>query len=104
MTLRIKQLNKAQALGIFNGDLWRSWSDEEIVNFQLYQDRLCVPFSRFHPAVEKVLRRSVWVHEFGDIEALRTEYEGKRPAPSFEEIMEMIPAEKRVIVVGGGAP
>ena len=56
----MKQLTKEQAIAIFNGGEWKDWSDEEIVKFQLYQDRLCVPFDKFHEAMESVLGRPVW--------------------------------------------
>lgn len=97
----MKQLSKEQAIAIFEGGEWKDWTDEEVVKFQLYQERLCVPFNVFHKAVGKVLGRPVFTHEFaGDAghQALIDEYEGKRPAPTFEEIAAMIPAEKRVVI------
>ena len=78
---------------------WRKWDDETIVRFQLYQDRLCMDFSRFHEAVEKVLGRSVWTHEFAWPELLRAEYEGTRTAPTIDEIIGMIPPEKLIMIM-----
>jgi len=57
-------------------------------------------FSRFHEAIEAVLRRPVWVHEFAIEGHLEREYEKKDPKPTFEEIMQLIPKEKRVLLAG----
>lgn len=91
----MKQLTKEQAIAIAEGGEWKDWTDEEIVRFQMYQDRLCVDFSRFHQAVEAVLGRPVFTHEFA-FPRLREEYEGRWPAPTFEEIISLIPAEKLI--------
>ena len=87
----MKQLTKNQAIALYEGGEWKDWTDEEIVIVQLYQDKLCLPFSRFHKAIEHVLMRPVWTHEFTNSAALRAEYEGKRPAPTLQEIMALIP-------------
>ena len=93
------QLTKEQALEIAQSGIWKTWTDEEVVKFQLYQKRLCMDFSKFHEAIEKVLGRPVWTHEFAYPEFLQQEYEGFRPKPSFEEIFNMIPTEKTIFVV-----
>ena len=68
------------------------------MKLQLYQDKLCVPFSVFHEAIEKVLGRPVWTHEFAQIEKIRLEFEGIRAKPTLQEIMNQIPEEKRIFV------
>ena len=96
----MKQLTKEQAISIFNDGKWKDWSNEEVVRLQLYQDRLCVPFDRFHEAIENVLGRPVWTHEFArsNYKNLIDEYEGTRQAPTFEEILNLVPKEKRIIL------
>jgi hypothetical protein len=94
----MKQFTKEQAVSIAKSGEWKDWTDEEVVRFQLYQRRLCMDFSRYHKALGVVLGRSVFSHEIMDTERLQEEYEGKRPAPTFDEIMNMIPAEKRIMV------
>ena len=42
--------------------------------------------------------RPVYTHELANPKALQEEYEGKRPAPTFEEIANMIPEEKRMTI------
>ena len=95
---RHELFNRREAHAIAIEGKWKTWDDDTIVRFQLYQDRLCMDFSRFHEAVEKVLGRPVWTHEFGQPELLRAEYEGARTPPTFEEILAMIPAEKLMVV------
>ena len=51
---------------------------EEIVAFQLYEERLCMPFPLFHKAVEEALGRPVYTHEFAGVENLRQEFEAMR--------------------------
>ena len=57
-----------------------------------------MPFSVFHEAVEKVLDRPVWTHEFALPERLRAEMLGERSAPTFKEILDLIPAEKKIVI------
>jgi len=81
-----------------------TWDDEKIVRFQLYEETLCMPFARFHAAVEAVLERPVWTHEFAEPDSLRAEYEGKRDKPTMNEILAMIPADKLLVVPIGEPP
>lgn len=70
-------MNKAEALVKFATKWWETATPDEIVRFQLYEPRLCMPFAAFHAAVEKVLGRPVWTHEFADADRLRVEFESK---------------------------
>lgn len=96
----IQQFTEAQAIAIASGGEWRDFTDDEVVKFQLFQGRLCMDFSRFHEAMEKVLGRPVFTHEFGlNYDGLVEEYLGKCPAPTFSEIVALIPTEKRIVIV-----
>ena len=95
----MRQLTKEQAVAFCDQKLWEDMSDRERTEFQMEQDRLCMPFDVFHAAIEKTLGRPVFTHEFGlNREGLRKELRGERPAPTFEEIVGMIPKEKLVII------
>jgi hypothetical protein len=94
----MKQLTKEQAIAFYNSGEWKEWSKEQIARFQLYQECLFVPFDVFHEAIENELGRPVFTHEFAFIDQLRKEYEGKKPAPTLEEIVNLIPVEKRIII------
>ena len=92
------QLTKEQAIALYESRLWESWSDEELARFQFYQNKLCVPFGRFHKGMEKLLGRPIWTHEFAFKDKLQEELEGKRAAPTMEEIINLIPEEKRIVI------
>lgn len=97
-----QQLTKEQAIRFSELKLWEDMSYEEIVKLQLFQEKLCLPFDKFHEAIEKVLKRPVWTHEFADVRSLKKEYLGEKQSPSFEEIINMIPEEKRILITMEG--
>ena len=86
------------AIDLANSGWWKEKTAEEIVRFQLFIEELSMPFAEFHKAVEDVLKRPVWTHEFADFGRLQEELLGERPPPSFVDIMDMIPKEKRILV------
>lgn len=60
-----RQLTRDEAVALYESGKWKTWPAAELAVFQLQQDRLCVPFDAFHGAVEKLLGRPVYTHEFG---------------------------------------
>lgn len=93
------QLTPEEAIALGKTNFWENLSHREIANFQLFQECLCMPFSVFHEALEKSLGRSVWTHEMGmNWEGLKHEFLGETPAPSFADIVNLIPEDKRVLV------
>jgi len=95
----MRQLTKDEAKAFMENETWKKWSDAEIAVFQLHQEILYIPFSRFHEAVEKALGRPVWTHEFAKPDLIGAELAGTRDAPSMEDIIGMLPPEKTVVVV-----
>ena len=95
----MEQLTKEQAISIAKSGVWKDWPDRELVGFQLLQDRLCMDFSYFHEKVEQVLMRPVYTHEFAFKDNLIKEYLGDKPSPTLKEIMELIPENKRIIII-----
>ena len=60
---------------------------------------LCMPFSIFHENLEKALNRPVFTHELAlNFDGIWLELIGEKDAPSMEEIINMIPKEKRLII------
>ena len=93
------QFTKKQAIEFHDSKIWEAWDDEKIVRFQLFEAKLCIPFNRFHEAIEKVLGRPVYTHEFGlNYDGIVEEYLGEKDAPTLEEIINMIPEEKRIVI------
>jgi len=96
----MKQLTKEEAIKLYESKIWEKWTKEKRAYFQIYQDKLCMPFDKFHEAIEHVLDRPVFTHEFGlNRNGLIAEMEGKKPKATLMEIIELIPEEKRLIII-----
>lgn len=95
---KMPEIDIDSAIELYNSRFWEGLTDREIVEFQLFTPRLCMPFDVFHGAVEKVLDRPVFTHEFayGGIVA---EFLGDKQKPSFEDVLGLIPKDKLAIVV-----
>ena len=93
----MKKLTQEQAIALGKSEIWKTWSCEEKVRFQLFQPLLCMPFDVFHEAIEVVLKRPVFTHEFA-FDDIRKEYLKEKQPPTFEEICNLIPKEKRMII------
>lgn len=94
-----KQLTESEAKAFFDEGAWECMTLDQRAEFQLFQDRLCMPFDKFHEAIEHRLGRGVWTYEFIDADNLRREMMGEKEPPSLEDIMNLIPAEKRIVIV-----
>jgi hypothetical protein len=91
-----KSIGRDRAVALAETKWWLTRLPREIAKFQLFTVELCMPFEVFHRALEQTLARPVWIHEFGfSAEALAEELLGERDAPSLEEILALIPEEKR---------
>lgn len=92
-------IGKEKAIALAESKWWIGKSHREIANFQLFTTELACPFDVFHEAVEKSLGRPVFTHEFGrNWDGICDEFLGHAEAPTLEQIIELIPAEKRLIV------
>ena len=74
-------MTKGEAIKLIKTNWWAGKTANEIVQFQLYEPRLCIPFTEFHKAIEEALGRPVWTHEFADQKGLQAEFEGRQDAP-----------------------
>lgn len=95
----MQQLTTEEAIALHDSGKWKEWTPHQLASFQMVQDKLCVPFGEFHKAMEIALGRPVWTHEFGLNKAgLMEELAGRAGAPTMDEIIALIPAEKLLIV------
>jgi len=95
----VKQLSQDEAVAIHDSGAWRDWTMQQRAAFQMVQNRLCMPFDAFHEAITATLGRPVYTHEFGLNRAgLQRELAGLADAPSLDEIMALIPADKLIAV------
>lgn len=95
-------MTKVEAIALYESKFWEAMDFEQRAMFQLWEEKLCMPFGVFHEAISKALRRDVYTHEFasGNNDALKEELLGLRPAPTTEDIINLIPEEKRILVRG----
>lgn len=97
----MKQMTKKAAIRFFDNKGWIFLNERKRAELQINQDLLCMPFDIFHSAIEKTIGRSIFTHEFGSkgCVGLKKElFEGKAP-PTFIEIMDLIPEDKRHMIV-----
>lgn len=95
------EINSEIAKQLYRTKFWETMSARDIALFQLKVKYLCMPFDVFHKAIEKALGRPVWTHEMGlNWKGLMKELLGEKPTPTMEEIINLIPKEKRMIVGG----
>ena len=94
----MEQLTEKQAIAFAESGVWKGWTSRQIAEFQMEQRRLCVPMDVFHKAIEEALGRPVFTHEFAFWDSLRKELFGEKPAPTLEEVINLIPEEKRILI------
>lgn len=93
-------IGRERAIELSESHWWELCTEREIAEVQLFTAELCMPFSRFHEALEKSLRRPVFTHELGmDYDGICAEFLGERPAPTFRDIINLIPESKRIVIV-----
>ena len=93
-----EQLTKKQAQYLNDVGAWWDWTDEQVVRFQLFQKKLAMPSYRFHEALEVVLKRGIYLREYSQRDKLCEEYLQSNTMPTFQEIIQMIPEDKRFII------
>lgn len=96
----MSEFTSQDAIEFAEKEKWRDMTYEQRAKFQMSHGLSCMPFDKFHEAVEKTLDRPVYTHEFGlNWEGLKSElFDGKEP-PSMEELIDMLPPDKTMVVV-----
>lgn len=96
----MRQLTKKQAIAFNKNKLWKNLTDRQRAEFQIEQELLCMPFKIWQEAMEKTLGRGVYTHEFAlNLEGLKAELYKDKQAPTFEEILALIPKEMQKIIL-----
>lgn len=94
-----QKIGKDKAIALFHSGWWEGRPAKEVAKFQLFTEELSMPFDLFHKALEESLGRPVFTHELAlNFDGLCLELIGEKDAPTMEEIMDLIPAEKRIII------
>jgi len=93
-------MTEKQAIALSESGFYKTMTHKQISMFQMFERRLCMPFNVFHEALEKTLGRPVYTHELGfNAEGIKKELLGEKEPPTLEEIINMIPEDKRILVV-----
>lgn len=95
----MQSIGREKAVALAKSNWWEGKSAHDIAAFQLFTQELCMPFGVFHEALEKAIGRPVWTHELGlNYDGIVGEFLGVNKAPSFEEILDLIPPDKRIVL------
>lgn len=92
-------MTREQAIDLARSGALDKLDDLDLFWFQVNEPLLCCDFGRFHKATETALGRPVFTHEFADPDSLRAEFLRERKAPTFDEILKRIPADKALLIV-----
>lgn len=90
-------IGRDKAIEMYESGWWEGLDSKRIATVGLTIAELCLPFSVLHKEVEAALERPVWTHEFAGADLL-AELNGEQPAPTFDEIMAMLPPDKTIRV------
>lgn len=99
MNHKRQSIGRDKAIELANSNWWIGRDSKEIAKFQLFTEELAMPFDVFHEALEASLGRPIFTHELGlNLDGIMLEFMGEKDAPTFEEIMNLIPEGKRIII------
>jgi len=86
------------AIALAESGFWETLNYRERAEFQMVVRELSMPFEAFHEALEKALDRPVWTHELGlNFDGIWDELFHGKAAPSMQEIIDLIPEDKRIL-------
>lgn len=92
-------ITREQAVTMAASNWWVDMTPRDIAMFQLHEDMLCMPWHVFMGALEAALGRNVYTHELAlNRDGLKRELRGEDRAPTIDEIIKLIPADKRIVI------
>ena len=95
-------MTKDEAIRLANSGWWKDKTPQEIAEFQLVEEKLCMPFSDFHKAVEAWLERPVWTHELANTDELMAEGHGENKKRSMNDVIQRaqdLMGDKPVVII-----
>lgn len=94
-----QHIGPAKALELYDTKWWVGQPARDVATFQLFTAELCMPFGDFHAAIEEALGRPIQTIEFAfNFQGIAAELLGEKEAPTMQEVMNLIPEDKRIIV------
>jgi hypothetical protein len=94
-----RSIGRETAIKLAESDWWKNMEPRAAFLFQMNTAELCMPFGEFHRIAELALGRSVWSHEFAFPKSLMAQFNGESAPPTVEEILNLIPEEKRIVLI-----
>ena len=104
ITKMMSQLTEVEAIELCNSNWWQSLGMAKAAFLQLNQTLLCMPFTEFHESVNFLLGRGVYTHEFVNPNSLIAEAMGSKESPSLQDIIDLLPADKLIVLKVGQEP
>ncbi len=93
------ELTYEQAVAMCRSRWWEGLDPRTAVLRQMSESYFIMPWMTLHEMLSKALDRPVFSHEILNLRgSLRKELLGDKPAPTIEEILALIPAERRILV------
>lgn len=92
-----QSIGRENAIDLAATEWWKGKSAYEIVKFQLFTNELCMPLDVFYRSLNEHFKRSVFNIELAGDDLL-LEFLGEKDPPTIEEIIAIIPEEKRIII------
>lgn len=91
----MEQLTKEQCFALANSVAWSLMDKSSRAAFQLEQDLICIPFPELQQTVSEIVGYSVYTHAFHPALCveLREQVRAKVRAPTFAEVLAMLPVE-----------
>lgn len=98
-TYKQKSIGRDAAIALADSKWWVGKSARDVVRVQLFTAECCMDFGVFQGLLEEVLGRPVFTHELGmNFDGVVQEFLGERDAPTLDEIVNLIPESKRILV------
>jgi hypothetical protein len=76
--------------------------DDRAIEMEKLGGKLSIPFDLVHVRIEQLVGRGVYTHEMGLNWKGLVEESRERNHPTIEQIIDLIPAEKRIIIISEG--
>jgi len=93
-------MTQEEAIKIGKSGIYKTWTHEEKVDTQLYNEYICMPVGDFLESLTVVFKRPVYDIELLDGgENLKAELEGRKSPPTIDEIVNMFPGDKIIVVI-----
>lgn len=91
-------MTREEAIAMLRTGTYYYLTNEQIVRLFCECGRCFCPMDTLWQALEDVLGRPVFIHEFGRLDALKAEFEGRTPKRTLTDIVGDFPPEKLLVI------